>query len=662
MIRKHSHIISIFIFTVFFQIQAYGQFENEKIKTNDLLSKKVDTATINEQIRSALKVRFNNPHLSFTKISSALNSSRIISYNDGIAKSYLALSILNLISGNYIRAEQFLKFAKPYCLNSKSKKHQLIATLYNQYASLYGNQGLFDSSLMYNYATLSILDKYRIQDTALLLFTYTNIANKLVADKKSTEGNYYLNKALSIALQSNNTSILSKIFVIKCLNFGIQNKFDSCKFYGIKTIELAKELGDSITLYDAYFLLGKCNYEEKNIKKAITYFEEIIFKQSSPQLFQLSKAYNGLGDCYFDLEKYELAKDCYTKAMVICKKIKKIDGLMDSYASLVETFSKTKDFKNAFLYQKKYNNIKDSFQNQERIKYANNLEIKFRSSEKDKAIAFQKLELIEQEKTIQNKNVWIIIISSLTLIIGGIAYYYNKVKKEKTNLKLIQLKKEREIAQLKAIMEGEELERERIARDLHDGVIVLFSTVSMQLNSLMKKNGMADHNECEHLLTQLELATKELRKAAHNLMPDVLLQEGLEGAIHYFCKNLSLSQDTIIDIQFVGNFPTIKPEYELLIYRITQELMHNVIKYARAHNVLIQFTSQKELISILVEDDGIGIEEKSNNNLGTGLFGIKKRIQSLHGTFNIKSEKNHGTSVYIELETENLKLTQKLEI
>ena len=71
MIRKHLHILSIFIFTVFFQIQAYGQFENEKIKTDDLLSKKVDTATINEQIRSALKIRFNDPHLSFKKISSS---------------------------------------------------------------------------------------------------------------------------------------------------------------------------------------------------------------------------------------------------------------------------------------------------------------------------------------------------------------------------------------------------------------------------------------------------------------------------------------------------------------------------------------------------------------------------------------------------------------
>lgn len=646
----------------FCSLNTKGQVELNKFNSDNYYGENTDTSIINEQIRTGLKIRFQDPKLAFIKISSSLNVSRKIGYNDGIAKSYLAMSILNLISGNYIRAEQFLQFAKPYCFNSKQKKHQLTATLYYQYASLYGNRGLFDSSMFYNYATLNILEKYKIKDTTLLLITYTNIANKLIPENKIKEGSYYIEKAFPIAFKTNNLSILSKLYAISCIKFGIQNQFDSCKYYGLKTIELSTQLGDSSMLYDAYFLMGKCYFEEKDINSAIPYFEKIITRKFSPHLFQLSKAYNGLGDCYYQLKNYQLAKDYYLKSMIICEKIKKIDGLMDSYKSLVQLYTTCNNYKSALLYQTKYIQLRDSFWEEEKNKYASNLEIKFRTSEKDKALAFQKLELIQQEKIIQSKNLWIIAISTLTVIFIGIAYIYNKTKKEKTKLKLIQLKKEREITQLKAIMEGEEHERERIARDLHDGVIVLFSTVSMQLNSLMKKNGLKDHFECENLLSQLELATKELRKAAHNLMPDVLLQEGLEGAIHYFCKNLSLNQEIQIDIQFIGNFPIIKPEYELLIYRIIQELLHNVIKYAKAQNVLIQFTSQKELISILVEDDGVGISEKTNNNLGTGLFGIKKRIQSLHGTFNIKSEKNHGTSVYIELETENLKLTPKLEI
>ena len=133
-----------------------------------------------------------------------------------------------------------------------------------------------------------------------------------------------------------------------------------------------------------------------------------------------------------------------------------------------------------------------------------------------------------------------------------------------------------------------------------------------------------------------------------------MLQEGLAEATHYFCKNLERSAKIAIDFQLIGEISIIAPEYELMLYRIIQELLQNAVKYAKASTILVQLNCQPNLLSVVVEDNGKGIEQKPNTNKGLGLLGIEKRIKSLNGIFQLFSEINKGTSVYFELETQYL--------
>jgi signal transduction histidine kinase len=206
-------------------------------------------------------------------------------------------------------------------------------------------------------------------------------------------------------------------------------------------------------------------------------------------------------------------------------------------------------------------------------------------------------------------------------------------------------------------MEGEERERERIARELHDGIMVQFSSAQMNLSAMIERYHISDTAELESILVQLENATQELRKSAHNLMPDMLLQEGLAAATHYFCKTLQLSTGIKIDFHVIGTMPLIAPEYELMLYRMIQELLHNTIKHAKASYALVQINCHPDILSIIVEDNGVGFDSDAVKSQGMGIANLKSRIHSLNGNFSLTSNQQSGTSVYIELET---KLLQSL--
>jgi len=110
-----------------------------------------------------------------------------------------------------------------------------------------------------------------------------------------------------------------------------------------------------------------------------------------------------------------------------------------------------------------------------------------------------------------------------------------------------------------------------------------------------------------------------------------------------------------MDFHLVGRMPEIVPDYELMLYRIIQELLQNTVKHSRAKHVLVQINSHDGLLSIAVEDDGIGFDKNAQEKYnGIGLAHIESRIHSLKGNINITSMPGNGVSVYIEIDTSYL--------
>jgi signal transduction histidine kinase len=145
----------------------------------------------------------------------------------------------------------------------------------------------------------------------------------------------------------------------------------------------------------------------------------------------------------------------------------------------------------------------------------------------------------------------------------------------------------------------------------------------------------------------------EVRKTAHNLMPDVLIQYSLTEALVMHCDNINTAGGLAIDIQCQGDLSHLNKSIELILYRITQELIQNVIKHAHATYAAVLIRHQDEKLSITVEDNGTGFDTEQPNK-GFGLQNLKYRIQALQGHLSIMSAKGRNTTVYIEFELEKL--------
>jgi two-component system NarL family sensor kinase len=152
----------------------------------------------------------------------------------------------------------------------------------------------------------------------------------------------------------------------------------------------------------------------------------------------------------------------------------------------------------------------------------------------------------------------------------------------------------------------------------------------------------------ERSLDMLDHSISELRRVAHNMMPEVLVKFGLSEALKSYCASLSESQLFKNDFQSIDMENRLASNTEIFIYRIVQELLNNAAKHAKATQVLVQLARQNDEISITVEDDGVGFDTATiKNATGAGWANIQSRIEYLKGKLDVQSSAGKGTSVHI---------------
>lgn len=207
---------------------------------------------------------------------------------------------------------------------------------------------------------------------------------------------------------------------------------------------------------------------------------------------------------------------------------------------------------------------------------------------------------------------------------------------------------------MNAIIQTEERERNRFAKDLHDGLGALLSSINIYLNllELGKINPSELHTTIRDMKELLNEAITSSKEIANNIRPNVLTNFGLTTSINSFCNKLNSAG--IISIQFNSN----KFNYQLdvnietIFYRIINELINNTLKHASAKNVFIQLWNEADMIYLCYKDNGIGFnvdETLAQNNKGMGLQNIINRVESLNGSISINSKHNKGTEVNISI-------------
>ena len=153
----------------------------------------------------------------------------------------------------------------------------------------------------------------------------------------------------------------------------------------------------------------------------------------------------------------------------------------------------------------------------------------------------------------------------------------------------------------------------------------------------------------ERSLDMIDTSIQELRRVAHNMMPEILLKYGLDEAVKEYCNKINATGLIKINYQSHGLENRVEKTEEIIVYRIIQELLNNILKHSGATEGFVQLVRQENRLNIVVEDNGRGFEvEHAANKKGAGLSNIRSRVDYLKGQLEIHSEPGKGTLVNIE--------------
>ena len=195
------------------------------------------------------------------------------------------------------------------------------------------------------------------------------------------------------------------------------------------------------------------------------------------------------------------------------------------------------------------------------------------------------------------------------------------------------------------MIEGEEKERFRIAKELHDGVNGDLSAIKFKLSTLLEMNNTV----IKEAITMIDNSCNQVRAISHNLVPPSLENFNLLEAIEEYCEKSDASHSQNITFQHLGEKVNISKKEEINIFRIIQELVTNSIKHANATEINVQISCRNKIMQITVEDNGKGFNIDTIENKGIGLKNIQSRVDYLHANLDVLSNKK-GTSTTIEID------------
>ncbi len=212
-----------------------------------------------------------------------------------------------------------------------------------------------------------------------------------------------------------------------------------------------------------------------------------------------------------------------------------------------------------------------------------------------------------------------------------------------------------ELAGVSAMLEGQEMERQRLSKEIHDGIGPLLSTLRLSIEG-MKAHAQKDEEQFnrnyENAVDLLQTVTREVRSVSHALMPSALLDFGLVAALENLCQKARESGQVLVSFYQTGVRKRLGHNLELNLYRIAQELLNNAFRHAYAQNVSLQLIQHPGSILLMVEDDGRGFDKEKLPEIAatsSGLQNIGIRTRYLGGSFTIESFPGKGVLATVEI-------------
>ncbi len=627
-----------------------------------------DTAEIMHCINAGILVQWSAPDSALRLFEQAERKSKAIYFLDGVAYALLNMAHSSVAKGDYEQSFRYYHRARPYCMSAMFNK-ALPAMYYSDMATTYLHRGEYEQAGWHYFEALRKLSNQGLLENDNVLMIYTNMAFMQTSLNQNEQALYYLDVAENLARKRDKRNQLPFILNNKgealaalgrtteamlCFKEGLRLVQQNAQLSPGRKTEIHQSINNSI---------GSLLIQTGQPEAAIPYFTEAIqlSSQTNPYFSRIFPNYF-LGQVYYGQKNYALALKHLLPALELANRLDFKESMLRALRTLAAVYNATGNYRKASQTLGNYIDLRDSLLNQEKTAAVNRYELKYRTAQKDKEIAEKQLLISRQDSKIAQQNTWIWIASmsaSLLTVISLLLWilYRNNQHKQRIQQQTITgmqqeqelRKQEEDIKVMQAIIKGEEKERMRLARDIHDGIGGMIAAARMHVSALQNRtSGLIEPNDFSGIMDMLEDTSSEIRKTAHNLMPDTLLRHNLEEALQLFCNHINAGNHVQFDLQVHEPLPKLSQPVTLSLYRIIQELMQNILKHAKATHATIQLSQHEDQLYLTIEDNGKGFTPGVGGN-GTGLRNISSRIEAMHGQYAIDAAPGQGTIVSVKL-------------
>ncbi len=507
-----------------------------------------------------------------------------------------------------LHAVELMKTEKRF---TQSDIDDRLSSLYGTLGNLYNIQGQLYLALDYYQKALPIFQRNGWRESESILFYNVGELYLELGNNKSAEENYQ--KALDVALETNDSLMICgplSGLAMTALNTGRYDVALDCAKRSIVYFEAHPE-EELEGLLDGYVLFSRIYHQGfKDYDMAQEYMVKAL------QLAEKSDAPTNVSDAYAQQASLCLDRNEWGDAIAWAHKALDANDQdpqhnIGLFNTLAHAYSAMGNGEEARKY---IDRLYDTMQEQSTTKYQSALsemEVRYRTLEKE-----AQLRDLEQRHRMSKLQNWfyLFLIAVLVIVVWII---------------IQEGRQRRRISNMQSRLQGEADERTRLGRDLHDRLGGILTSIHMQSNE-------------EQIQNLSVLATEEMRRVAHHLMPASLKDKGLATALRDFCRVHST-----VSFSLYGPDERFTEQQEVMLYCATHELVNNALKYAQASHISVQQMVDDEFVALIVSDDGKGFDVESKSD-GMGLSNIRERMELIGGRMSIVSSPA-GTEVNIEI-------------
>lgn len=556
---------------------------------------------------------------------------------DNIKKAELLCELsLSLRSSDFERSLQAAKEAEDLAKSEQRPALEAKAILF-QGVGIYF-QGNHDKALEQYLRALklyeSIQDKQGMAIVLNELGTLYKKQNDLDKSQQSFQQALDLSTAITDSVQIANS--MNNLGIV----YELRKDFDKAMDLYLKSAVIKEKLNDKngvcYNLDNIGHLLGLTGkYDEARI-----YFDQAIaLRKELGDQMGLAISLNNMGELLHEKGDIDLARQYLLESLVISTAIDFKDLRRHTLSVMADGYKAQRKFEEALNYYTQSTALKDSIYNERRSKQIEELKSQYEADKKEQEIEFLKQQNIKNRYLIGSLLVLVVAILSVGLLWRNRIRLKQKAERESTKAQIKEM-------QLHAVITSQEEERKRFAEDLHDGLGQLISAARLHLT-----NEQTQPQTNENVVSILNDMNTEIRNIAFNLMPQVLVKHNLVEALTEFSHRINKTGKIKISVSAFEFKDNLSDTTKVLLYRVCQEWINNVIKYSHCTNIQVQLVAHPEERIITIEDDGDGFDIATlDKSTGNGWKNIHSRLGLMGGTVEVDSATGRkGTTFIISL-------------